>query len=189
MINIVPGFPEEKLRAIHDLPMGTLNKIGISFTKKLFSQKEHGWYVSWLDAVNIVEEEIGSFQVEVSGNQSVVVFAGGRFGKSLETQGSSIMRDYAISKIEDVFGKRISQYIQNTITTAWASEPFSKGSYSYARPHKSFARTELAKPVGHKIYFAGEATEQNHFGTAHGAYFSGKRVANEVIMDLQSNSF
>ena len=186
-INIVPALPNEKQKAISNLPMGTLNKVGISFTKQIFSQKEQGWYVSWPDQEEMKDEEIGSFQVSTSGLQNAVVFAGGRFGEWLEARGSQTMRDYAISKIEDVFGKAYSKNIENTITTAWASEPLSKGAYSYARPKKSYARGDLAKAVGDKIYFAGEATESNHYGTAHGAYFSGVRAANEIVVSFRNN--
>ena len=31
------------------------------------------------------------------------------------------------------------------------------------------------------LYFAGEATEQKYFGTAHGAYLSGVRAAEEIL--------
>jgi monoamine oxidase len=186
-IDIVPALPKEKQKAISNLPMGTLNKIGISFTKQIFSKKEQGWYVSWPDKKEMTDEEIGSFQVSGSGLQNAVVFTGGRFGEWLEERGSQTMRDYAISKIEDVFGTTYSKNIANTITTAWASEPLSKGAYSYARPKKSYSRNDLAKVVENKIYFAGEATETSHYGTAHGAYFSGARAANEIINDLRNN--
>jgi len=31
------------------------------------------------------------------------------------------------------------------------------------------------------VFFAGEATEQDYFSTAHGAYLSGLRTAREVL--------
>ena len=92
-----------------------------------------------------------------------------------------MMVDYAISKVENVFGKAYSQQIQNSITTAWATEPLTKGSYSYSVPNQSNSRKELSKIIENKIYIAGEATETHHYGTAHGAFFSGSRVANEII--------
>ena len=185
-IEIIPEFPKNKLNAINNLPMGTLNKIGLSFTKQIFSENEKGWYISWSSKEDIKDEEIGSFQLATSGLQNIVVFAGGRFGEWLEERGSNTMRDYAISKVEDVFGNAYARNIKNTITTAWASEPLTKGSYSYAYPTKSFAREDLAKTIENKIYFAGEATEKKHYGTAHGAYFSGVRVANEIVSNFQS---
>ena len=93
------------------------------------------------------------------------------------------MLDYAVSKLEDVFGKACTKKIQNFITTAWASEPLTKGSYSYSIPGQSSSRIKLSKNIDKKIYISGEATEINHYGTAHGAYFSGIRAAEEVIAD------
>ncbi len=183
-IKIKPTLPKKTLIALKNLPMGTLNKVGISFKTPFFSQKERGWYVSWPNNEKIEEQDIGSFQVSTDGPQNAVVFVGGRFGKWLENRGPKAMRDYAFSKIENVFGNGCTQKIQNVITTAWASEPLTKGSYSYAIPGQSFARKELSHVIDRKIHFAGEATETNHYGTVHGAYFSGERVANEIINNL-----
>ena len=183
-IEMIPCLPKKTVNAINNLPMGTLNKIGISFNEQFFSQKDQGWYVSWASGNNITDHQIGSFQVNTSGPQNVVVFAGGRYGKWLEDRGSKAMLDYAISMLEDVFGKNCTQKIENSITTAWASEPLTKGSYSYATPGKKSSRLKLAQPIENKIYIAGEATEINHYGTAHGAYFSGIKVATKVLGNL-----
>jgi predicted NAD/FAD-dependent oxidoreductase len=42
-------------------------------------------------------------------------------------------------------------------------------------------RTNLAANVSKRLYFAGEATEKTNFATAHGAYLSGVRAANEIL--------
>ncbi|MBX3416934.1 MAG: FAD-dependent oxidoreductase [Pirellulaceae bacterium] len=42
---------------------------------------------------------------------------------------------------------------------------------------------EKAKPVDGKLYFAGEAIEVEHFGSAHGAYLSGLRAAKQILDD------
>ena len=183
-IEMIPSFPKETLTAIDDLPMGTLNKIGVCFKKQLFSSNEQGWYVSWPNTANIQEHEIGSFQVSTTGPQNAVVFAGGRYGKWLEERGSKVMRDYAISRIEDVFGTAYTKNVQSSITTAWSSEPLTKGSYSYAVPGKSGSRKILSNALDKRIYITGEATDTNHYGTAHGAYFSGIRAATEIIANF-----
>lgn len=41
-------------------------------------------------------------------------------------------------------------------------------------------RDHLAKSLNDQIFFAGEATERDYFATAHGAYLSGLRVAEEI---------
>jgi monoamine oxidase len=42
-------------------------------------------------------------------------------------------------------------------------------------------RTALAQPLGGRLFFAGEASSKNHFGTAHGAYLSGVQAARDVL--------
>ena len=180
-IEMVPKLPKEKWQAIENLPMGTLNKIGISFSKPSFSKKERGYYVSWPNKTFLEEKDVGSFEINVSGLETIVVFVGGRFGKWLEGRGTSTMRDYAMTKVEETLGNTYIKNVNKTITTAWASDPFSNGAYSYALPSNIPYRDTLGKSIENTIFFAGEATESSHFGTAHGAYFSGVRAAKEIV--------
>ena len=66
--------------------------------------------------------------------------------------------------------------------TRWASDPFSLGSYSYNKLGSNpNMRHELQKNLDNLVFFAGEATNPDYFGTVHGAYLSGLRVAGEVL--------
>ena len=58
------------------------------------------------------------------------------------------------------------------------------GAYSYALPGRAAARDALARPFEQRLFFAGEATHRHDFSTAHGAYQSGRRAADEVIAAL-----
>jgi monoamine oxidase len=79
-----------------------------------------------------------------------------------------------------VFGKDIPNPVDFQITR-WASDPFALGSYSYNALGSTPAdRTVLGAPVGNKLFFAGEATGREEFGTAHAAYLSGLRVVNQI---------
>jgi len=99
----------------------------------------------------------------------------------LEQRGSPAMSEYAINKVESVLGSSYTKRIDKIITTAWGSDPFSKGSYSYALPSNKCYRNELGKSIENTVFFAGEATVASTFGTAHGAYLSGKKTAKEII--------
>jgi monoamine oxidase len=65
--------------------------------------------------------------------------------------------------------------------TSWADDPHSFGSYSYIPVGGSAGdmRT-LADAGSDRLYFAGEHTVPEHFGTVHAAYTSGLRAAAEV---------
>ncbi|HEU5302488.1 MAG TPA: FAD-dependent oxidoreductase [Acidimicrobiia bacterium] len=69
--------------------------------------------------------------------------------------------------------------------TRWASDPHSRGSYSFIGVGATNdSRRALAEPLGDervdRVFFAGEATSPGHAATVHGAYLSGRRAADEV---------
>jgi hypothetical protein len=71
------------------------------------------------------------------------------------------------------------------IVTRWASEPTTLGSYSFmATSSSSQDYDTMAQPVASKIFFAGEATNQQYPGTVHGALLSGERAAEEASAQL-----
>ena len=53
------------------------------------------------------------------------------------------------------------------------------GAYSHALPGHAAARADLAHPFEQRRFFAGEATHVHDYSTAHGAYDSGVRAAEE----------
>ena len=78
--------------------------------------------------------------------------------------------------------------------TRWASDPFSRGSYSHMitglSDHEH--REEFQRPVrgshGGELRFAGEHTSRNHFATVHGALLSGWREADGILAELENGA-
>jgi monoamine oxidase len=60
-------------------------------------------------------------------------------------------------------------------------DPFSLGAYPYVRPGGSEAAVTLARPIADAVFFAGDATDSEHFGTVAGALASGARAASQVL--------
>ena len=187
IIKIVPDLPLEKRTALKNLPMGILNKVGVSFSKRVFSENDRGYYVSWPKEENIDETDISSFEISTCGFNNIVVFLGGRFGSWLEERGPETMRAYAIEKIGEVLGQKATNYVDRTVTTAWSNDFLTGGSYSYAKPFGKRYRKELAKSINRTLYFAGEATVESHYGSAHGAHLSGVLASKEIIKDIKTN--
>ncbi|VEB35344.1 Monoamine oxidase [Legionella sainthelensi] len=70
--------------------------------------------------------------------------------------------------------------------THWASDPFTRGSYSYLPINVDKSRvTLLVRPVANKLHFAGEATSTTDPSTVHGAYLSGILAAKEVLARIK----
>ena len=66
--------------------------------------------------------------------------------------------------------------------TSWSADPFARGSFSFpavgATPEQ---RAALGQPVDDRVFFAGEATSSDAFGTVQGARDSGQRAARDVV--------
>lgn len=110
----------------------------------------------------------------------------GRAAQELSDLGERDGTRRALSWIEEVFPRsRASERVQWSTMRDWISDPFARGSYSFARPGGGAQRAVLATPVQGCLYFAGEATEPPpHYQTVHGAYSSGRRAAREILADL-----
>lgn len=69
----------------------------------------------------------------------------------------------------------------DSVVTRWSSDPFARGSYSYAKLGQQPRDVGvLAEPVDGRVLFAGEATDAASPATVHGAFRSGLREAQRI---------
>lgn len=71
----------------------------------------------------------------------------------------------------------------DSVRSTWTSDPFALGAASFT-PVGVLAGTRLAlgKPVDGRLFFAGEATDEDAPGTVRGAISSGMRAAEELLI-------
>ncbi len=170
-----PVLPDWKMDAILGLPTGTENKICIHFNEDVFGSDGRGWHVTWND-----DGDAAGLEASVMGQNTAIVFTGGRHAIWLEKQGQQAGHDFAVARVAEVFGNDIRRHVNRSIVTAWTTEPWTRGSYSCALPGQAHQRNELAKPLGDRLFFAGEATIVGPQACCHGAFLSGKRAACEI---------
>lgn len=74
-----------------------------------------------------------------------------------------------------------------SIRSTWTTDPFALGAASFT-PVGVLAGTRLAlgKPVDDRLFFAGEATDEDAPGTVRGAITSGARAAEELLIPATS---
>jgi hypothetical protein len=83
-----------------------------------------------------------------------------------------------------ILGSSFRRRASPAAISAWVTDPWSLGAYSYARPGRSGDRARLRAPVGGRLFIAGEATSERFYGTAHGAWLEGERAAGEALAAL-----
>ena len=182
-ITFIPQLPNYKIQAIHNLPMGILNKIGVLFKQGTFKENDIGWYVALTDTNDNDKSQIISFEIRKREKEHMIFFFGGEKGFDVENFPDKYYK-IITAFIKNQFGNLIKNNIIEIIHTSWGKDPFTKGSYSFASPGHSSERELLKKSLEKKVYFAGEATIKSYYGTCHGAYISGVNAANEIISDL-----
>jgi monoamine oxidase len=174
-ILFTPNLPDWKLEAILGLPNGTENKIGVLFDCDVFGPDARGLVYAWHDNGDAI-----AFEVDVMGQNLATVSCTGRQGVWLEKQGPKACHDYALDCLTEVFGQAIRKHVIRSISTAWATDPWTKGAYSCALPGHAHQREKLAENLNNKLFFAGEATALTDYATCHGAYYAGIRAAEEI---------
>lgn len=169
-----PALPE-KTQAAENLPLGLTNKLFLSLEGAEEFEKDSRLFGA-TDRTGTAAYHLRPF-----GRPLIEVFFGGALAAALETGGDHAFFDFAASELTGVLGTSFAKRVKLVHVHRWGSDPFARGSYSYARPGMAGARKQLAAPVDGRLFFAGEACSATHFSTAHGGWITGVIAAEEVI--------
>lgn len=169
----LPALPE-KVEAAMGLPLGLADKLYLS-----------------LDGADEFHEESRAFgkmdrtataayHFRPFGRPEIEAYFGGRLAAELEQGGQAAFVDFAVAELVDLYGGDFAKRLKPLAAHRWLTDPFARGSYSYARPGHADDRARLAAPIEDRIYFAGEACSRVDYSTAHGAYFTGIEAAKSI---------
>ena len=126
----------------------------------------------------------GVYYIRPFGRPVIEGFFGGDGARMLAEGGPTAGLTYAMDQLATLFGSDVRRMLRPLAVSNWSRMEYVGGAYSYALPGCAAARNELARPFDQRLFFAGEATHRQDFSTAHGAYQSGVRAAEEVIVEL-----
>ena len=88
----------------------------------------------------------------------------------------------SLANIFNVSRELLEQDLMVAKAFNWPVDPFTRGAYSYSTPESEKAYEELRKPVGGRLFFAGEALYSGKdTATVEGALGSGKEVAEKIL--------
>lgn len=177
-VEFSPPLPEAYRSAIAKLDMGVLNKCYLRFPRVFWPDDvdwlecitaNHGEWVEWVSFARAINAPV------------LLGFNAADRGREIEAWTDQQIVASAMATLRHLFGPDIPEPTDYQLTR-WATDPMALGSYSYnpigADPR---LRRQLAKPIADKLYLAGEATDHEYFGTAHGAYLSGLRAAEQIL--------
>jgi monoamine oxidase len=176
-IRFSPGLPD-KLAAAAGLPLGYANKAWLAVSEPRRLPVEGHCFGRTDTAAT------AGYFLRPYGRPCIEGYFGGDLARDLEGEGPGALTAFAIDELAGVLGGDMRRILSPLIETTWAGDPYSLGAYSHALPGHAGDRAVLATPVDGRIFFAGEATHPSYFSTAHGAWETGIRAAEEAIAAL-----
>ncbi len=176
-----PGLPESHLEAAHDLPHGAYERLVFTLGDDPFAEERDR-------AVILLNDKNRSFYMLAGGGGHGVHFAdfGGDEARELAGKGIEAMAEVVEDWLDWQVGSRAAASIRPLHASRWSHDPLSMGGWSVARPGKAHQRLALRAPVEERIWFAGEATSVQQWGTVGGAWLEGQRAATEIRRYLEA---
>jgi len=178
-----PLPPEDQQKALARLGYGAgiLGKVYLRFPERFWPEQP-----KWFGRLPDSPDRRGTFNTWVShhhetGLPIVLSFSNGATAARLDRSASDDeVKEVAMASLRKMFGDDIPAPV-GMLYPRWLSDPWSRGGYSYpgvgSDPED---RNVHARPLGNRVFFAGEATEPVEYGTVHAALWSGEQTAEAV---------
>jgi monoamine oxidase len=168
---VLPG----KIEAAQGLPLGLADKLFLSLENAEEFEKDSRFFGA------TDRTATAAYHLRPFGRRQIEVYFGGSLAAELEAAGERAFFDFAVSELTQLLGNTFAQRVKPIHVHRWGSDPFARGSYSYARPGKADCRKTLAAPIDNRLFFAGEACSAADFSTAHGGWITGVAAAEQAI--------
>ncbi|MCC6768466.1 MAG: FAD-dependent oxidoreductase [Bacteroidia bacterium] len=178
-IQFDPPLPSAKATAIQKIGFGKGIRIALQFQQPF-----------WADNTDLIMGGtlIPQYEVSSTGRSSAqFILSGTAMGEAAETL-SAMTEQEAVAKIITELNQMYpgtgvnSKFSQQYLFQNWSNEHFFHGSFSYPSPGSEYQRSILAAPIANKVFFAGEASNDNgHSGTVNGAMESAYRAVLEIL--------
>jgi polyamine oxidase len=188
-----PGLPPDRLAASGRLGFGRFEKVALRFDEPfwraagfphvMFFPRDPGEWMVWvmgLDAFGV--EGTGPVLVFFVFHSAAVRLLGtSQDGAGLDGATREGAVRWALGQLAEAIGRPCPEPTAVAVTS-WGTDPYSCGSYSHISPGSSPADADLlGEPVGGRLLFAGEHTQNARLAYADGALTSGIREAKRLL--------
>lgn len=176
-IRFAPALPD-KTEAAGNLPLGLANKLFLSLDNAEEFETDSRVFGHPTDVAT------AAYHLRPFGRPHIEAYFGGQLADDLEGEGGRAFVDFATHELTGLLGSAFASRIRPIRLSQWRKDEFARGSYSYAKPGHHRDRERLAQPIDGRLFFAGEACSPTDYSTAHGAYRTGMRAADEALAAL-----
>jgi monoamine oxidase len=177
-VSFEPALPASITAPLANLKMGLLNKVCLTFPRAFWTPD-----VDFLTFFNDPPPLCYAWLnlMRYTGTPALIGFTSGRMAREVETMSDEAVVAHVMGRIRAARRTAVPEPLAVRVSH-WASDPLSRGSYSFVGVGGSGRdRERLAVPVDGTLYFAGEATHRDDPASVHGAWWSGLRAAKQVL--------
>lgn len=180
-IRFVPELPSETRDAIAAFLPGVYEHVVVNWPSSPFKGADR--LVSFLDG----RDSRGGMLSRIDGTAIHYVELDQPTASALDGRDPNAPARHVRAALASRFGSRAIGDLRVLAATAWRNDPWSLGSWAVVPPGAYDARDVLCRPVGERIWFAGEAQSRPQWGTAGGAWEQGERAAGEIAEALEAS--
>lgn len=179
-IRFTPALPQGLRDAIGGLGMGAYTKIALTVDRAK---------LAGIEPRDIIE--VGgdgramSYELFPDGSNFILAVLGGDHARALCEAGEKAAVDYAVARLSAMLGSSFGPAVTGGRLAAWWTDPWSRGSYSIAKPGRLGARDALREPAGGRLFLAGEASAAGGAMTVGGATLEGRRAAQAALAAIK----
>ncbi len=170
-----PAWPEAKTAAMGRLGAGRFCKVVLKFKKEFWPE----------DLIRFapITPPFCEFRSLLPTHKEPILVLNvvGDYAKRLEEMKEEKAVEEALSRLGEMFGREVTP-VAGYLVTHWGTDPYCRGAWCSVAPGGTVEDfNTLAEPIDDRLFFAGEATTDAGFGTAHGAFLSGSRAAEQIL--------
>lgn len=179
-VDFSPRLPPRKRRAFRRPWFGQFEKVAMTFEEPFWQEGVHTHVLHLSERVPMEFPLFLDLQ-KLSGVPTLVGISSARFARTMDRLRRAEVRGVALAVLEKTLGRDVPAPVASKVTRWWR-DPYSRGSYTSIPVGSSLnALDELARPVGGRLLFAGEATSRARVGYADGAMSTGIREAKRLL--------
>uniref|UniRef100_A0A8C6PSP2 Lysine demethylase 1B n=1 Tax=Nothobranchius furzeri TaxID=105023 RepID=A0A8C6PSP2_NOTFU len=185
VLRFTPPLPERKLKAIHSLGAGIIEKVALQFPYRFWDTKVQS--ADYFGHIPPAPEKRGMFSIfydlDPQGKRAVLMsIVSGEAVPAVRDLEDKQVVDECMKVLRELFTEQEVPEPSSYFVTHWNKDPWSQMSYSFVKTGGSGeAYDVLAEDVQGKVFFAGEATNRHFPQTVTGAYLSGVREASKMV--------
>jgi monoamine oxidase len=187
-ITFDPPLPASKQTAISQLGFGNVVKVAILFDTAFWDPETDYFGLVVPPGLDKAEKFTYFFNMVPGTSQPVLMtFALGSSAYEVEAWSDEQVWELVQKNLVGFFGDAAAKAVKKSMWRSnWASNPNFGGTYSFAKLGSVPTDWDALADdhMNGQLHFAGEHTKFKFRGTVHGAFFSGARVASEILSKL-----